>query len=187
MDRHERFYRRSLREILVAQGVLTSEIADELAESAYEASETFGHAVVDAGHMTSWELAKVVASHYQMPVLPLAGFDFDASLLEGLSPATLFQHQVVPVGRFGQTWSFAVVEPPSRDCVAALRESCGNAIFFFAAEAEAVQKLITDHVKVVDATADKKWQSLFDAADEAVQQDLGPEQGGAQRDESNAA
>lgn len=172
MDRYERFYRRSLRDVLVSQGVLTAEAADDLAESAYEASETFGHAVVDAGHLSSWELAKVVASHYQMPVLPLHGYDYDTSALDGVSAATLFQYQVLPVGRFGTSWSFAVVEPPSRDCLAALRESCGNAIFFFVAEAEAVHKLIGEHVKVVDAKSDRKWHSLFDSADERVKGDL---------------
>ena len=33
MDRYERFYRRTLRDVLVGQGVLTPEQADELAES----------------------------------------------------------------------------------------------------------------------------------------------------------
>ncbi len=171
MDRYERFYRRSLRDVLVGQGVLSAEQADDLAESAYEANETFGHAVVDAGFLTSWELAKVVASHYQMPVLPLGGYDYDPGILEGVSAATLFQYQVLPVGRFGTSWSFAVVEPPSRDCLAALRDTCGSAIFFFVAEAEAVQKLIADHVKVVDAKSDKSWHNLFDSADELIKGD----------------
>ena len=179
MDRFDRFYRRSLRDVLVDQGAVTPEEADELAVSAYEANETFGHAVVDAGHLTSWELAKVVGSVYQMPVLPLSVFDFDADLLDGVSAATLLQYQVLPVGRFGKAWSFAVVEPPNKECVAALREVCGSGIFFFVAEAETLQKLLTEHVKVVDSTGDRKWQSIFDVGDQRVKDDNVPETGAA--------
>ena len=171
MDRFERFYRRSLRDVLVGQGVLSAEQADELAESAYEENESFGSAVVDAGHLTSWELARTVASHYQMPVLPLRGYDYDADAVEGISSTALYQYQILPVGRFGKSWSFAVIEPPSRECVQSLRETFGNAIFFFVAEAEMVKELVGEHVKVVDATTDKGWHSMFDDADAMIQTD----------------
>ena len=168
MDRHERFYRRSLRDVLVGQGVLTAEAADELAESAYEAGEPFGFAVVDAGHLTAWDLTKTVANSYQMPVLPLKGYDYDADMLDGMSAATLYQYQVLPVGRFGRSWSFAVSEPPSRECVAALKEAFGGALFFFVSDAELIKEMVSEHIKVVDATSDKSWQSMFDTADEAI-------------------
>lgn len=171
MDRHERFYRRSLRDVLVGQEVLTAELADELAESAYEAGESFGFAVVDAGHMTAWDLTKVVAHSYQMPVLPLQGYDYDPAMLDGISAARLYQYQVLPVGRFGRSWSFAVAEPPSRECVAALREAFGNALFFFVADAELVKEMVSQNIKVVDAKSDRGWQSLFDTADAAIQTD----------------
>lgn len=168
MDRHERFYRRSLRDVLVGQGVLTAEVADELAESAYEAGETFGYAVVDAGHLTAWDLTKTVANSYQMPVLPLKGYDYDADMLDGISAATLYQYQVLPVGRFGRSWSFAVAEPPSRECVTALKDAFGGSLFFFAADAELIKDMVTEHIKVVDAATDKAWQSMFDNADDAI-------------------
>ena len=53
MDPHNRLFRRSLRDVLVDQGVLTQEQADELVESAYENSEPFGLVVVDAGYHTN--------------------------------------------------------------------------------------------------------------------------------------
>ncbi len=171
MDRFERFYRRTLRDVLVGQGVLTAEQADELAESAYEDNESFGSAVVDAGHLTSWELARTVASHYQMPVLPLRGFEYDSDSLEGVTSTVLYQYQVLPVGRFGKSWSFAVIEPPTRECVQSLRETFGSAIFFFVGEAEMVKELVGENVKVVDATTDKGWQSMFDTADAMLQTD----------------
>ena len=80
MDAHDRFERRSLRDVLVAQGVLAEEVADELMTSARETNEPFGAVVLDAGHLTAWDLAKTVAAHYNLPCIPLTGFTFDKSL-----------------------------------------------------------------------------------------------------------
>jgi hypothetical protein len=173
MDPHERFYRRSLRDVLVSQGVLAQDQAEELVVSAREANEPFGCVLVDAGYLTAWDLAKTLAAAYQMPILPLAGFQFEANLLEGLSPAVLFQYRVFPVGRFGRAWSFAVVEPPSHDLIEALRASCGNSLFFFAAETAELQRLLNEHVKVVDVKKDTSWTSVFDAAEQALLADQG--------------
>lgn len=169
MDAHHRFERRSLRDVLIDQGVLNTELADELMTSARENGEPFGSVVVEGGHMTAWDLAKVVATHYQMPYLPLQGFDFDKELSQGIAAATLFHHQVLPVGRFGKTVSFAVVEPPSRDCIAALQEAAEtNSLFFFVGEAPDVNQLLTEHVNLVDSTGDTSWHDIFDSGDRNV-------------------
>ncbi len=172
MDPFERYTRRSLRDVLVGQGVLSQEAADELVESAYESNEAFGAVIVDAGHLTAWDLAKTVSTHYQMPVLPLINYQFDTDLFETVSPATLYQYQILPVGRFGRSWSFAVVEPPSRECIDALREACGSSIFFFVSELPEVQRALQDHVKVVDVQADTSWQSIFDTGERRVNEEI---------------
>jgi hypothetical protein len=118
--------------------------------------------------MTAWDLAKTVAMHYQLPYIPLAGFQYDKELADGLPPATLYQYQVVPVGRFGEVRSFAVVEPPCRDCINTLKDHCGNSLFFFVGEVPEVQRILRENVKVVDTKADTSWQSIFDAADQSV-------------------
>lgn len=171
MDVHTRFERRSLRDVLIAQGVLTAELADELMSSAREENEPFGAVVVEAGHMTAWDLAKAVITHYQMPYLPLQGFNYDAELSEGIPAPVLYHYQVLPVGRFGKIRSFAVIEPPSRDCINELQEACGNSLFFFVGEAPEVQRLLNENVKVVDTEADTSWHTIFDVGDQNVLED----------------
>ena len=168
MDAHDRFERRSLRDVLLAQGVLSSELADELMSSARDTHEPFGAVVVDAGHLTAWDLAKVVATHYQLPYIPLSGFEYDRDLAEGLPPATLYQYLILPIGRFGRVRSFAVIEPPCRDCINALRDACQTDLFFFVAEAPEVQRLLRENVKVVDTKADTSWQNIFEAGNRNV-------------------
>ena len=176
MQGHDRFERRSLRDVLVAQSVLTNELADDLMSSARENNEPFGVVLVESGHMTSWDLAKTVATDYHLPMLPLAGFRFEKELADGVSPAVLYQYLLVPVGRFGKTWSFAVVEPPTRECLKALEESCGTSLFFFVAEVPEVQRLLREHIKVVDTSADQGWKDIFDVADKSILEGL-PEDG----------
>jgi hypothetical protein len=169
MDPHERFNRRSLRDVLVSQGVMSAEQAEELTASAREAHEPLGAVLVDAGYLSAWDLAKTLAASYQLPILPLAGYEFDKDLLEGLDSALLYGHRVLPVGRFGRAWSFAVIEPPSRELVETLRATCGNSIFFFASEVTEVQRILKEQVKVLDAK-DTSWHSVFDSGEEAVKQ-----------------
>ncbi len=85
----------------------------------------------------------------------------------------------MPVGRFGAVRSFAVIEPPSRDCINALKDACGNNLFFFVGEVPEVQRLLRENVKVVDTKADTSWQSIFDTGDKNVlhETDLLPEDG----------
>ncbi len=185
MDPFDRFHRRSLRDVLVTQGVLSQEQADELVEAAYESNEPFGAVLVEAGHLTSWDLAKTVATHYQMPVLPLMEYKFDKGVLEGVPASTLYQYQMVPIGRFGRCWSFAVVEPPTREAIDTLREACGNSLFFFVSEVQEVQQALQEHVKVVDVSSDTSWQSIFDTGDRRVNEEIelgveGAEQGAEQ-------
>lgn len=168
MDPFERFYRRSLRDVLVSQGVLTNEQADELIDAAHEANEPFATVVLDSGALTAWDLAKTLATQYQMPVLPLSGYKFDKALVEGLPASMLYQYQVLPVGRFGRTWSFAVVEPPTRDVIDDLKQACGPSLFFFAADATELTRLLREFVKVVDVSSDTSWQSIFDTGAQNV-------------------
>jgi hypothetical protein len=168
MDPFDRFYRRSLRDVLVSQNVLSNEQADELIDAARQSNEPFATVVLEAGHLTSWDLAKTLAVHYQLPVLPLVGYRFDTQLAAGLPASLLYQHRMLPVGRFGKTWSFAVVEPPSRDLIEDLRGVCGSSMFFFAADAQELGRLLRENVKVVDVAADSGWQALFDEADQSV-------------------
>lgn len=168
MDPFDRFTRRSLRDVLVTQGVITPEQAEDLVDAARSSEDPLGMVVVEAGHMTSWDLMKTVASQYQMPALPLHGFRFDSSLCEDLSPSMLHQHKALPVGRFGAAWSFATMEPPTRATIEDLRAACGDSLFFFVADGEELRRLLREHVKVVDVTADTGWQSIFDEAEQNV-------------------
>ena len=64
--------------------------------------------------------------------------------------------------------SFAVIEPPSRDCINELQEACGNNLFFFVSEVQEIQRLLNDNVKVVDAKGDTSWKAVFDTAHQSV-------------------
>lgn len=168
MDPYEKFLRRPLDEVLVAQGVLARETADQLLESAAAASEPFATAVLDAGAVTPWDLARLVAVHYQVPVHPLTGYKFGKELFEGARADLMHRYQFVPVGVFGTTRTFALLEPPPRPLVEEMRVAYGESVFFFVAEATEIARVLSSEVKVVDAEADRGWQKLFDSAEAEI-------------------
>ena len=172
MDPFDRFLRRTLDDVLVSQGVLTREKADEFIASANAAGEPFSTVVLEAATMTPWDLARTVATTYQMPVQPLGGYRFDKDLFAGFRPEMLHRWQVVPLGIFGQTRTFAVSEPPCRGLLDELQAVCGSSLFFFVSEATEIHRALREHVKVVDPSSDSRWQKLFDSAEEEVAKGL---------------
>ena len=172
MDPFDRFLRRPLDEVLVAQSLLPRERADSLLESAVEAQEPFAKAVLDAGALTSWDLARLVATHYQIPVVSITGYKFEKSLFEGLRPEMLHRHQVVPLAIFGRTRTFAVIEPPTKLLLDELTATFGGSLFFFSAEAPEVSRALREFVQIVDVSSDQNWHKLFDSAEAEVSKGL---------------
>ncbi len=173
MDPSDRFLRRSLDEVLVAQGVLTRERADEMAKSATTGGVPFATVVLEGGALTAWDLARLVAVHYQMPVHPLQGYRFDKAAFEGMSPEMLHRHQILPLAVLGKTRTFAVVEPPDRALLDELTKACGPSVFFFVSEAPAVAKALDENAKLAPPAQDQGWQKLFESAEEEVMKGLG--------------
>ncbi len=173
MDPFDRYLRRPLDEVLVAQGVTTRERMDELVASARETSELLGVVVLESGALTAWDFAKTIASQYQLPVQPLAGYRFDKELVASVPPEVLHRHQMLPLGVFGRTRTFAIMEPPTRELLAELQGHFGASLFFFVSEGPEIARALREHVKMVDADRDTSWQRLFDSAEEEITKGLG--------------
>ena len=45
-------------------------------------------------------------------------------------------------------------------------------MFFFVGEVSEIQRLLQEHVKVVDVASDTSWQSIFDSGDRRVLDDI---------------
>jgi len=168
----DRFLLRPLDDVLVAEGLLTRERADDLVASAKAAGEPFSTVLIESGVITAWDLAKLVSTKYQMPVHPLAGYRLDKDLLEGIPNSFMHRHRVLPVGRFGRTRTFAVVEPPDRAVIDELQAACGASLHFFVSEEPEISRVLRDSVKVVDTARDTTWQKLFDSAEQEIEREI---------------
>lgn len=169
MDPFERFTRHPLDEVLVGEGVLTRERAAELVASARQTGVPLATVLLESATMTAWDLAKTIATQYQMPVHPLSGYRFAPELLEGVEAGIFHRHHIVPLGVFGRTRTFAVFEPPTRELIDELTGAYGSSLFFFVAEGPEIERVLREQVKVLDVEKDGGWAKLFDAGDEKVQ------------------
>lgn len=174
MDPFDRYLRRPLDEVLVAQGVASRERMDELIASARETNELLGVVVLEAGALSPWDFAKTIASQYQLPVQSLSGYRFDKELMGSVPSEVLHRHQMVPLGVFGRTRTFAIMEPPTRELLDELQGHFGSSLFFFVSEGPEIARALRDHVKMVDTDRDTSWQRLFDSAEEEISKGLGP-------------
>ncbi len=174
MDPFDRYLRRTLDEVLVAQGVATRERMDELLASARETNELLGVVVLEAGALSPWDFAKMIATQYQLPVQQLSGYRFDKELVGSVPGEVLHRHQLLPLGIFGRTRTFAIMEPPTRELLDELQGHFGTSLYFFVSEGPEIARALREHVKMVDADKDTSWQRLFDSAEEEISKGLGP-------------
>ena len=172
MDPFDRFTRHPLEEVLVGEGMLARSRAEELLSSARTTGEPFSVVLIESGTLTAWDLAKTISTHYQMPVHPLIGYRFDETLLGGVEAGIFHRHQVVPLGKFGRTRTFAVVEPPNRELIDELIGAYGTSLFFFVSEGTEVARVLREQVRVLDVEKNSDWSKLFDQGEESVSKTL---------------
>ena len=116
-----------------------------------------------------------LARAFDLVIIALILVNVAASVIETVPATLLYQHQVLPLGSFGQSWTWACATPPTKDLIDSLREHCGPSHFFFVGDMTVIQRMLQDNVRVLDVTADDAWTGVFDAGEEAVREEVGDE------------
>ncbi|MFN7670749.1 MAG: hypothetical protein ACK5S5_09920 [Planctomycetota bacterium] len=90
-----------LAELLIERGLCTSEVIND----ALHVCETHGDSLVDTlvvgGHITDWDLAKLVTEHFNLPYLLAGSYSITEEAKNRLPKEVLFEHTVVPLDIFG--------------------------------------------------------------------------------------
>ncbi len=97
----EKITKKRLGEILVAQGIVTSDQVQEALKIQSKTGEKLGEALVKAGFTTETEIAKTLCTQFAKPFLKASRYDIARDVLSLLPPKMLIEHQFVPVDKFG--------------------------------------------------------------------------------------
>src|SRR5262249_4008747 len=86
-----------LAEVLSQKGTIPTEKITDALYAQDKHGEPFAEALVTAGHITEWDLAKVVVENFQLPFLMASNYDIQKEAASRLPEETIFETQIVPL------------------------------------------------------------------------------------------
>ena len=92
-----------LAEVLSQKNVVPSEAITDALYLQDRHNEPFVEVLVSGGHITEWDLAKVVVEHFQVPFVMASNYDIGIEAKDRLPVEVLFRHLLVPLDVFGDS------------------------------------------------------------------------------------
>lgn len=182
-----------LAEVISQKNIVSSEIITDALYSQDKFGDPFVQTLVGGGHITEWDLAKIVAENFQLPFLMASSYAISPEAKVKIPEKALFEHLIVPLDTFDDVVSvvmpilcpYEVLGKMQRELKCELfpyvglisenKKVLGDLFQNFKAWHEQDQKRreqqATRRPNNKDQVTD--WMSIFDAGDQAIHQGLG--------------
>jgi len=185
-----------LAEILTERGAVSNEVITDALYAQDRLGEPFVQALVSGGHITEWDLAKVVTEHFNLPFLMAGNYSISEDAKKRLPKELLFKHTMVPLDVFGDIVCVAMLVLLAFDELQRIQKEHSCELFPYVGLISENKKVLTDQFKDykewldLDAhrreeeakkrtaaqaagtpttrTGDADWMSIFDAGDAAI-------------------
>ena len=114
-----------LAEILTERNSVSSEVITDALYASDTQGESFVDTIVGGGHITDWELAKLVTEHFNLPFMMAGNYSIPDDAKSRLPKELLFQHTMVPLdmetilNSVARTGRLVIVDPAHTTCSAA--------------------------------------------------------------------
>lgn len=129
----EKLSRTRLDDVLLDEGVIErSQIADAQAEHEMT-GRALSSVLLERDVIDEWDLAKLIAFHYQLPFLDLTDVNTLVETEDILPYAFCLQFSILPVDEFGNTFTLAVAEMPDPVLLDQIIEISGKTPFLYVA------------------------------------------------------
>ena len=181
-----------LAEILSERGVVPSEVITDALYAQDRHGEPFVQVLVSGGHITEWDLAKLVTEHFSLPFLMAGNYQISDAAKARLPKEVLFQHTLVPLDVFDDIVCVAMPVMLTFDELARIQKDHKCDLFPYVGLVSENKKVLTDLYKDYpqwieqeqqkrEADAKKRtsgsakksdWMSIFDAGDMAIQETM---------------
>jgi hypothetical protein len=181
-----------LAEVLSQKGTVASEAITDALYAQDKHGEPFVQVLVSGGHITEWDLAKVVTENFQLPFLMASNYQIGEPAKLKIPKELLFQQLIVPLDVFADVVVVVMPVMTSYEVFAKIQKDLSCEIFPYVGLISENQKVLRElfkdftdwqeaEVKRRDSEAHKKtgkekmrgdWMSIFDAGDQAIQETL---------------
>lgn len=90
-----------LAEVLTERAVVATEVIADALYAQEKGGESFAQVLVSGGHITEWDLAKIVTECFNLPFLMAGNYQISEDAKKRLPKETLFRYTLVPLDVFG--------------------------------------------------------------------------------------
>lgn len=193
-----------LAELLSQKGTIPAEAITDALYAQDKLGEPFVQVLVNAGHITEWDLAKVVTENFQLPFLLASNYSVSDDAKKRLPKEVLFQNMLTPLDVFDNVVCVVMPVMTPYEALARIQKEHGCELFPYVGLVSESRKLLGEmfpdfpewfehEKKRREAEARKAqeraskaggggrgadWMSIFDAGDQAIKSTLGGSSGG---------
>ena len=187
----EKFTSVRLAEILTERAAVSSEVITDALYSQDKHGEPFVQILVSGGHITEWDLAKLVTEHFSLPFLMAGNYQISDAAKARLPKEVLFKHTLVPLDVFDDIVCVAMPVMLAFDELAKIQKDHHCDLYPYVGLVTENKKVLSDLHKdypqwLADETKRREdeakkrsasgagrgggdWMSIFDAGDQAIQ------------------
>src|SRR5262245_22557337 len=143
----EKLCRTRLEDVLVDEGILERSRVEDAQAEQETTGRTLGEILIEREILTDYDLAKLVATHYSLPYVDVAGYTLRREVVESL-PAELCQtYGFLPIDRFGRSITLAVSEMPTQELIDEIVRLTEATPYLFVGQRRAIRTSLEDEAK----------------------------------------
>lgn len=179
-----------LAEVLTERAVVATEVIADALYAQEKGGESFAQVLVSGGHITEWDLAKIVTECFNLPFLMAGNYQISDEAKKRLPKETLFRYTLVPLDVFGDIVCVSVPLMLTFEEISRIQKDHGCDLFpyvgLISENRRVLSELHKDYKEWLDRDGQRReeeakrraqapvkaadnWMSIFDAGDAAIQ------------------
>jgi hypothetical protein len=179
-----------LAEILTERATVPSEAITDALYAQDKNGEPFVQVLVTGGHITEWDLAKIVVENFNLPFLMAGNYQISEAAKNRLPKEVLFKHLIVPLDAFDDIVCVAMPVMLTFEDIAKIQREHNCDLFPYVGLISENKKVLADlhrdYPEWVEKEAKRReegakarttpmkaggdWMSIFDAGDQAIRE-----------------
>jgi hypothetical protein len=183
-----------LAEVITQKNSVPAEAITDALYSQDKHGEPFAQTLVTAGHITEWDLAKLVAENFQLPFLMASNYQVSDEAKKRIPDKVLFENLIVPLDLFDDVLCIVMPILTPFETIMKLQKDSKVEVFpyvgLISENKKVLGSLFPEFKTWLDGEQKRReqratqrangkekeggdWMSIFDAGDQAIQDTLG--------------
>ena len=180
-----------LAEILTERSIVSSEVITDALYAQDKHGEPFAQVLISGGHITEWDLAKIITENFNLPFLMAGNYQISDDAKKRFPKEVLFKHTIVPLDVFGDIVCVSMPVMLSFEEINKIQKDHNCDLFPYVGLVSENKKVLgdmhKDYPQWLEQDAKRReeeskkrqsssakspgdWMSIFDAGDQAIQE-----------------